>query len=61
MKGFSTKWEKKLYGAVVALSGNCVDRVGLPKTPTVKQIKKAIEVINEYDKYSETIPDDKLV
>lgn len=61
MKGFATKWEKKLYGALMGLSGNCVDGIGIPKKPTVKQLKKALEVINKYDKYSTTIPDEKLI
>jgi hypothetical protein len=42
--------EQKLVKAFNELICNCVDRVGLPKKPTLKQIKKAYASLNEYVK-----------
>lgn len=42
--------DEKLYRALKGLIVNCVDRIGLPKKPTVKQLQKAIDAINKYER-----------
>lgn len=38
----------RLKTAFNNLLNNCVDRVGIPKTPTVKQLQKAVDALNKF-------------
>lgn len=48
MKNFATKQEQKLFIALQTLLHNSVDRIGLPKKATVKQLMKAKKALTDY-------------
>lgn len=49
---FKTKQEEKLFYALNELIAHCVDSIGLPKKPTTKQIKAALDVLTKFKKQS---------
>lgn len=51
MENFITKQEGKLYKALQNLLHNSVDKMGIPKRATVKQLTKAQKALLEYDEY----------
>jgi hypothetical protein len=40
---------EKLLKSYAELLGNCVDSIGIPKSPTAKQLRKAIEAKNKFE------------
>jgi hypothetical protein len=50
MNTFSTKHEKKLFIALKNLVDNSIDKIGMVKTPSIKQIEKSIQVLADYEK-----------
>lgn len=46
---FSTKGEKLLHKALLQLICNCVDRVGLTKPPTIKQVRAAQDALAKFE------------
>ncbi len=51
MEAFITKQEGKLFRALETLLTNSVDKVGLPKKATTKQLHKAQKALFNYEKY----------
>lgn len=49
MKENEIKEVERLLRAYSDLLGNCVDSIGIPKTPTSKQLKRAIEAKNKFE------------
>lgn len=52
MNNNECKRVQKLTKSFNTLINNCVDRIGIPKKPTVKQITKAYADLNEFIKKS---------
>lgn len=52
IKDFKTKQEEKLFLALQKLIRNCVDTIGIPKTPTIKQLRSAQDVLFKYERQS---------
>ena len=46
---FKTKGEKILHKALLQLICNCVDRVGLTKPPTIKQVRAAQDALAKFE------------
>ncbi len=51
MEDFTTKQEAKLFRALETLLTNSVDRIGLPKKATVKQLMKAKQALTDYENF----------
>lgn len=51
MEGFTTKQEGKLFRALQTLLGNSVDKIGLPKRATAKQLLKARQALTDYENF----------
>lgn len=51
MEGFHTKQEQKLFRALQEILHHSVDRIGIPKAATVKQLRKAQLALTDYENY----------
>lgn len=51
MEDFTTKQEAKLFKALQTLLHNSVDRIGLPKKATAKQLMKAKQALIDYENF----------
>lgn len=52
MEGFATKQEEKLFRALQSLLHNSVDKIGLPKKATIKQLMKAKRALTDYENFN---------
>ena len=47
--------EQKLRDAFNELLKNSIDSIGLPKKATIKQLKKAVSALSEWDKHIKSL------
>ena len=51
MENYTTTQEIKLFRALQTLLHNSVDRIGLPKKATAKQLMKAKQALTDYENF----------